>query len=325
MSSRLWRTRRKLQVYRHNPWRDFRVWTDLTLFRRPITDLFPYERRVFSQHGEDGIIDALMTAVGAVDRFFVEFGAGDGIECNSAYLVRAKGWRGLRMDGRGCTPPDGVPIHEEFITAENINELFAKYGVPSEFDLLSIDIDGNDYWVWKAIEGYRPKVVVVEYNANVTPEEVLSIPYDPKFGWDGQSAYYGARPGRARAPGTGKGLHPGGLRELGDERLFRRERPRGGPVQSPDSDSDISGGRPRRVPQRLSAPSRQTPPAGLIPSRARSRNVGRRRLPGGHTGLFKSVVPNSAVWVNSGVIWPAGAVPDAALCLSLPRYAAPRR
>jgi hypothetical protein len=82
-------------------------------------------------------------------------------------------------------------VHQEFITAENIETLFEKYSVPPEFDLLSIDIDGNDYWVWKAIQNFHPRVVIMEYNANKGPNLSVTIPYDPAFRWDG-SDYQGA-------------------------------------------------------------------------------------------------------------------------------------
>jgi len=93
------------------------------------------------------------------------------------------------MDGQDWPPENGVK--REFITAENIEELFRKYAVPPEFDLLSIDIDGNDYWVWKTITGYRPRVVVIEYNAGAGQEKSVTIPYDPAFVWDGTD-YQGA-------------------------------------------------------------------------------------------------------------------------------------
>jgi hypothetical protein len=78
------------------------------------------------------------------------------------------------------------------VTAENINFLFTKYDVPPEFDLLSIDIDGNDLWVWSSIDArWRPRVVVIEYNSSVGPSASLTIPYDEAFYWDG-TTYFGS-------------------------------------------------------------------------------------------------------------------------------------
>src|SRR5262249_53156958 len=96
---------------------------------------------------------------------------------------------GLQMDAGAST---SGRIKREMITAENINSLFNKYAVPNEWDLLSIDIDGNDLWVWKAIDPrYQPRVVIVEYNAKMAPTESKTIAYDPAFRLDGTD-YFGA-------------------------------------------------------------------------------------------------------------------------------------
>lgn len=147
-----------------------------------------YEAKHYSQFGEDGIIGAIFQRVGATDKFCVEFGVGNGTECNTAYLVRKRGWSTLWMDAlEGASEV----IKRENITAENINQLFIKHNVPRTFDLLSIDVDYNTYWVWKAIEGFSPRVVVVEYNAFLPLTESLAVPYDPHGIWDG-TTYYGA-------------------------------------------------------------------------------------------------------------------------------------
>lgn len=147
-----------------------------------------FERRFFSQYGEDGIIDFIFSIIGTTNKFFVEFGVGDGTECNTRYLLEKKGWTGLMMDGGDDLKPH---IKKEMITAENINDLFKKYNVPKHFDLLSIDIDLNTYWVWKAIEDYFPKVVVIEYNSSIPPTESRATKYDPLGMWDGTN-YFGA-------------------------------------------------------------------------------------------------------------------------------------
>lgn len=166
------------------------------LLHRPIRDIsvfqrfIPFiERREFSQNGEDGIIEAIIGMIGITNRYCVEFGVEDGMECNVRYLLKKRGWTGLLMDG-GHEDPH-INLHREFITAENIEELFRKHSVPEKFDLLSIDIDGNDYWVWKAIEHFHPRIVIIEYNAHIPPEKATTIPYDPAFVWD-KTDYYGA-------------------------------------------------------------------------------------------------------------------------------------
>lgn len=149
-----------------------------------------YESRKFSQNGEDGVISRIFDCIGTTNRYFVEFGTGaDGSERNTRLLER-QGWTGLLMDS--CADPAHPEVRREIITAENINELFEKYSVPEEFDLLSIDIDGNDYWVWRALHRrYRPRLLVIEYNAFVPPDESKAIRYDPGFRWRGTD-YFGA-------------------------------------------------------------------------------------------------------------------------------------
>ena len=150
-----------------------------------IKDFKHFERKIHSQNGEDGIIDAIFKKIGTTNTYCVEFGIHPR-EGNSIYL-RQQGWECLWMDGNG----DGSSIKKEFITAENINALFGNYSVPKEFDLLSIDIDSNDYWVWQAIRDFTPRVVVIEYNASIPPSQSKTVAYDPELHWDG-SSYFGA-------------------------------------------------------------------------------------------------------------------------------------
>jgi len=166
------------------------------LFKRPIQDISVFTRRIafierkeHSQNGEDGIINAIFAKVGATNKYYVEFGTEDGIETNTRYLFKHRGWKGLLMDGSNENL--SINLHKAFITAENIEELFATHNVPKEFDLLSIDIDGNDYWVWKAITHFKPRVVIIEYNAHIPPTISKTIPYQADFCWDGTD-YYGA-------------------------------------------------------------------------------------------------------------------------------------
>lgn len=165
------------------------------ILRIPLRDLNAYERRVpfierreFAQNGEDGLLEAIFGMIGVTNKYFVEFGVEDGIQCNTRHLMVHKGWKGLLMDGGDHGPAS--PVKREFITAENIESLFEKYGVPRDFDLLSIDIDGNDYWVWKAITRYRPRVVIMEYNACIPASPAVTVPYRADFQWD-KTDYYG--------------------------------------------------------------------------------------------------------------------------------------
>lgn len=150
-----------------------------------IDDITKYERNICSRDGADGILEMIFNEIGTTNKYFVEFGAwghGD----NALHLYRHKQWTGLWMDGKG----NGTSIKKERITAENINELFLKYQVPKCFDLLSIDMDSNDYWIWKALD-YCPRIVVIEYNACLPAASDLIVEYDPNLTWDG-SDYFGA-------------------------------------------------------------------------------------------------------------------------------------
>ena len=217
---RLWRVIRKIHVWRYNPLGAAYRWFTLGVLHRAIDDLWPYERTAYSQHGEDGILDAIFQAIGVTNRYYVEFGVGNGSERNTRYLAEHQGWRGLLMDGGYHDPSIG--LHREFITADNINALFARHEVPDEFDLLSIDIDGNDYWVWQRLDDrYRPRVIVAEYNANAGPDERRTIAYDPDFVWSGTD-YYGASLGALAALAQQKGYVLVGCESLGVNAFFVR-------------------------------------------------------------------------------------------------------
>ncbi len=164
--------------------------------------LLRYGFKVYSQCDEDGIIQEIFRRIGNGNRVFVEFGVETGIECNTVKLL-LEGWRGLWLDGSEanvaqirsrydafCKNGRLVAI-PSFITAENINTLIQQGGITGEIDLLSIDIDNNDYWVWKAIGVVKPRVVVIEYNATLRPPFSGVVPYEPTKTWYG-SNYFGA-------------------------------------------------------------------------------------------------------------------------------------
>ncbi len=154
---------------------------------KPIKNLSRYEYKRYSQNREDGILQAIFKQIGTTNKYFVEIGCGDAEECNTK-LLRKQGWKGLLIDGATQKNPE---IRKEFVTIENVNHLLSKYKTPKDFDLLSIDINGNDYWILKAIDR-KPRVVVIEYNACFQPEESKVIPYKPKFVWNEKRMYCGA-------------------------------------------------------------------------------------------------------------------------------------
>ena len=157
-----------------------------------IRNLADVEFSVFSQWGEDGIIEWLIEKLTAdLPETFIEFGVENYREANTRFLLCHRNWRGLVIDGSQSNietiRADNISWRHDltakcaFITAENIDQLIVEAGFEGEIGLLSVDIDGNDYWVWKAITAVRPHIVVVEYNANFGDLIPLTIPYDPSF------------------------------------------------------------------------------------------------------------------------------------------------
>ncbi len=158
---------------------------------KKINKINAFEQKIYSQNGEDGILKIIFYKIGVRNKFCVEFGVTDGKECNTRYFIDKKHWSYVHMDGMDISDKH-TDIKKEFITAENINDLFLKYKVPEDFDLLSIDVDFNTYWIWKALsDKYKPRVVVIEYNADISPLESSAVAYDPKGVWDGETQYYG--------------------------------------------------------------------------------------------------------------------------------------
>ena len=120
------------------------------------------------------------------NRVAVEFGAVDGYRKSNTAYFRDRGWTVRLFDIEPLSPD---VIHAD-ITAGNVNAVFASAGIPHSFDLLSIDIDGNDLWVWKALT-YQPRVVIIEHNPCWGPRASRTVPYDPERRWD-RTNFYGA-------------------------------------------------------------------------------------------------------------------------------------
>ncbi|WP_216658880.1 hypothetical protein [Nocardioides sp. zg-1230] len=170
-----------------------RVLTGTMLARQlpaSVSSLREVEFRVFSQFGDDGIIQYLLQHVDAPESF-IEFGVETYRESNTRFLLVKDNWRGLVIDGSEANVASITTMAEHwrhdltavasFITRENINDLFTSAGFTGEVGLLSIDIDGNDYWVWEAIEVVSPVVVVAEYNSVFGPEAKVTVPYAADF------------------------------------------------------------------------------------------------------------------------------------------------
>jgi hypothetical protein len=175
--------------------------------------VWEYGAKVYSQNGEDGIVYYLLSQIPDKNKIAVEIGAGDGLECNTGYLVRKEGYTSYFLDGSPYWLEQGVHAYQNFtdckgkprficswITKENIIETLDSYQVPKEIDILSMDIDGNDYWILQEIlskQRLDPKVIVLEYQDILGPHRTLSIPYNPYFNhrnydcWNGPN-YCGA-------------------------------------------------------------------------------------------------------------------------------------
>ena len=160
------------------------------------------EFRVFSQNGEDGLIAEIFRRIGTTNRYFVEFGVQNGLECNSAWLL-LQGWRGLWIEGshHDCQQIDWrfkqpiqdgrLALKNRLVTNNNLDSILCEVGAPEEPDMLSIDIDFNDYHVWNGLSRCRPRVVVIEYNAFYRPPLRFVVPYVQNMGHRGDT-YFGA-------------------------------------------------------------------------------------------------------------------------------------
>ncbi len=159
-----------------------------------ITSLHDAEFKVFSQWGDDGIIQYLINEIEIPDsaKTFIEFGVENYKESNTRFLLVNDNWKGLVMDGSKKNIKQikndfyiywghDLTVNATFITAENINQLIKDEGFTGEIGLLSIDIDGNDYWIWKAINVVNPIIVIVEYNGVFGIDMAITIPYEPSF------------------------------------------------------------------------------------------------------------------------------------------------
>jgi hypothetical protein len=157
----------------------------------PKSSLRDAEFRVYSQWGDDGIIQYLIQHVPLPSETFVEFGVQDYNEANTRFLLVNDNWRGMIIDGSkefmdAVRRSDiywryDLTAVDAFITRDNINGLIRSAGLSGPIGILSVDIDGNDYWVWEAIDVVDPAIVIVEYNSVFGSKRAISVPYDPAF------------------------------------------------------------------------------------------------------------------------------------------------
>lgn len=170
-------------------------------------DLTRHELKVFSQNGEDGVIEAILRRIGDGGApSFVEFGIEGGTEGNCVFLADVLGWPGLfmesdpaafaRLSGKYAHHA-GVRTVNAAVGPGNVAQLIRDAGFPDGPAVLSIDVDGIDYWIWRALD-MRPRLVVVEYNAHLPPGSELVQPLEPPMSWD-ETDYFGSSLGALRA------------------------------------------------------------------------------------------------------------------------------
>lgn len=189
--------------------------------------------RKYSQFEEDGILLCIFSLILPVNRTCVEICAGNGIQCNTSNLIINHGWWGHLFDGVEQNVAHGINFfsrHKDtflypprftkaWVSAENVNELIAQSGASGSIGLLSLDIDGMDYWVWKAITVIDPQVVVCETHNPVPPELALTVPYDPNFVFESEN-YRGASLAAMRNLGLEKGYRLVGTHRFGFNAFF---------------------------------------------------------------------------------------------------------
>jgi len=190
--------------------------------------------RVFSQFEEDGILLYIFSAIGMAHQTFIDIGAGNGINSNCANFAVNFGWRGLFIDGDPANIACGKAYYASnpdtrlyppvfvhgFVQRENINELISENGYTGEVDLVSIDIDGNDYWIWDALTVVQPRVVIIETQIDFGMNSII-VPYEKDHIYPGKHPdYFGASPTAMAKLAANKGYRLVGAINYGFNAIF---------------------------------------------------------------------------------------------------------
>lgn len=147
-----------------------------------------YERSVYSQQGEDGVLQHILSVTGEGSRTAVEFGATDGVVTSNTKALEDRGWQRWLFDSH----PGSAQVIRAMVLPSNIDRVFEEWGVPRDLAVLSIDTDFLDWWIWRALSWCRPMVVITEYNAHVPPSEARVVVLDETRGWDGTDYFGGS-------------------------------------------------------------------------------------------------------------------------------------
>jgi hypothetical protein len=146
----------------------------------------------YSGKGQDSYIQRVFDSIGTTNKFCIEFGGGDGFNASNTLYLALNGWNRLMFD-LGHHDPN-INLHGMNLTVNNICDTFFKFDVPTEFDFVSIDVDGSDYWLMDAmLNKYSPRCIMIEVNARFEPHESMVMKYNENYVWDGHS-WYGASP-----------------------------------------------------------------------------------------------------------------------------------
>lgn len=149
-------------------------------------DLGLYERRIYSQNGEDGVLITMINIIKNLNKNFCEIGVENGHECNTRILREELGFSGYIFDGR--YENKNINLYQKHFTKENVLSIFNEFNISKDLDVFSLDIDLNDFYVMKEIlKEYSPKIIICEYNSYFGPEEDKVTIYSPNEYWDGSN------------------------------------------------------------------------------------------------------------------------------------------
>lgn len=215
------------------------IWREMA-FEAQTWDEFGFG--VFSQSNEDGLIQYLINKIDIPNKTFIEFGVQNYTECNTRFLLMNNYWSGLIMDGSGDNMRQlrdsllywkhNIQANNVFITKENINQLISDWDESKSGDvgILSIDIDGVDYWVWESIDCIEPYIVICEFNPIFGPEAMVTIPYQADFYRTKahySNLYWGASLNAYVSLAKRKGYKLVCLNQMGNNAFFVREEEQG--------------------------------------------------------------------------------------------------
>jgi len=199
-------------------------------------DINSHEFKVFSQFGDDGIIQYLTSKIEINNQTFIEFGVEDFFESNTRFLMMKDNWEGFVLDGARENIDRLLQSNfywkyqlkavSAFITKENINELLEMSGFDHDLGILHIDLDGNDYWIWKEIDKFSPRILILEYNSVFGNKQEWTIPYKPdfqRFDAHFSGLYWGASLPALFELSTSKGYDLVGCNSAGNNAYFVRK------------------------------------------------------------------------------------------------------